>query len=200
MTHPPRRGLVAMSILCFSLVLAGCGRGDIAGEVAAAESPSPYPSFSAPEIVAGEGTFAGPEDADRTSADSTAEIAALMLHSWDTQTDRTQTAAAIRTIPLMSPEWAGHQVEPERNGAQGAWLEPSTHRAYSSPSIVTVPEDVSRDVASDKAVRFYHVSWRWMGRDGVELANTEEQAVTIYLEQHDGRWDVVGHQFQELTK
>ena len=54
---------------------------------------------------------------------------------------------------LLSP-----RVEPERNGAQGAWLEPSTHRACSSPSIVTLPKEVSRDVAPDKAIRFYHVS------------------------------------------
>jgi len=68
---------------------------------------------------------------DRSDVDATAEAAAMLLHSWDTTTDATQTAAAIRAKSLMSKEWAGKQVEPERNGAQGDWLEPSQHQAFS---------------------------------------------------------------------
>jgi hypothetical protein len=146
----------------------------------------------------GNGTFTTPADADRTDVESTAEVAALMLHSWDTTTDTTQTAAAIRAIPLMSNEWATNQVEPERNGAQGEWLKPAEHKAYSAPSIVPAPGDVSEDVADDKAIRAYDVSWRWISRDGTELTATGRQIVTIYLEKHDNQWDVVGHQFQDM--
>ncbi len=146
----------------------------------------------------GNGTFATPYDADRADVESTAEVAALMLHSWDTTIDTTQTAAAIRAIPLMSNEWAINQVEPERNGAQGEWLEPAEHQAYSAPSIVPAPGDVSEDVADDKAIRAYDVSWRWISRDGTDLPTTGRQIVTIYLEKHDGQWDVVGHQFQDM--
>ncbi|MHA7241386.1 hypothetical protein [Arthrobacter sp. TMS1-12-1] len=148
--------------------------------------------------LAGDGTFTQPEDADRANVDSTAEVAALMLHSWDTTTDTTQTAAAIRAIPLMSNEWATNQVEPERNGAQGEWLGPAEHQAYSAPSIVPAPGDVSQDVADDKAIRAYDVTWRWISRDGTELTTTGRQIVTIYLEKHDGQWDVVGHQYQDM--
>lgn len=156
-------------------------------------------STTAPaDLTAGAGTFTTPEDADRTDVESTAEVAALVMHSWDTTTDTTQTAAAIRAIPLMSNEWATSQVEPERNGAQGEWLEPAEHQAYSAPSIVAAPGDVSEDVAVDKAIRAYDVSWRWISRDGTELPNTGRQIVTIYLEQHDGQWDVVFHQFQDM--
>ncbi|MHA7284384.1 hypothetical protein [Arthrobacter sp. TMS2-4] len=153
---------------------------------------------AAAEDVIGNGTFTTPADADRTDVESTAEVAALMLHSWDTMTDMTQTAAAVRAIPLMSNEWAINQVEPERNGAQGEWLEPAEHQAYSAPSIVPAPGDVSQDVAEDKAIRAYDVTWRWISRDGTELTATGRQIVTIYLEKHDGRWDVVGHQYQDM--
>ncbi|WDF35303.1 hypothetical protein PTW37_17455 (plasmid) [Arthrobacter agilis] len=150
------------------------------------------------DMTAGAGTFTTPEDADRTDVESTAEVAALIMHSWDTTMDTTQTDAAIRAVPLMSNEWAANQVEPKRNGAQGEWLEPAEHEAYSAPSIVPASGDVSKDVAADKAVRAYDVSWRWISRDGTELPNTGRQIVTIYLEKHDGQWDVVFHQFQDM--
>jgi hypothetical protein len=54
--------------------------------------------------VPGDGTFPRVQDVDRTDVDSTARAAAIMLHSWDTAVDRTETAAAIRTKPLMSDE------------------------------------------------------------------------------------------------
>jgi hypothetical protein len=153
---------------------------------------------AAAEDMIGNGTFTQPKDADRTDVESTAEVAALMLHSWDTTSDTTQTAAAIRAIPLMSNEWATNQVEPERNGAQGEWLEPAAHQAYSAPFIVPAPGDVSQDVADDKAIRAYDVSWRWISRDGTELTAPGRQIVTVYLEKHDSQWNVVGHQFQDM--
>ena len=153
---------------------------------------------AAAEDMIGNGTFTTPADADRSDVESTAEVAALMLHSWDTTIDTTQTAAAIRAIPLMSNEWATNQVEPERNGAQGEWLKPAEHQAYSAPSIVPAPGDVSEDVADDKAIRAYDVSWRWISRNGTDLPATGRQIVTIYLEKHDGQWDVVGHQYQDM--
>jgi hypothetical protein len=156
-----------------------------------------YTTAAADEI-AGNGTFFTPADADRSDVESTAEVAALMLHSWDTTTDTTQTAAAIRAIPLMSNEWATNQVEPERNGAQGEWLKPAESHAYSAPSIVPAPGDVSEDVADVRAIRAYDVSWRWVSRNGTDLTTTGRQIVTIYLEKHDGQWDVVGHQFQDM--
>lgn len=189
--------LAAGSCLFLPLALTACGN-----EEARAGTAHQVPASSEAahaEHTPGDGTFIEASDADRTDADSTAEIAALMLHSWDTTTDRTQTAAAVRATPLMSEDWAAHQVEPERNAAQGAWLEPAQHQAYSSPSIVPAPGDVSGDVAEDNTIRAYEVSWRWESRDGEELPTTGQRIVTIYLEKHDERWYVVGHQFQDMS-
>lgn len=188
-----RRSSVAAAV-CAIVLLSGCS-----GSVNSGPGPSLETSDSqtvAAEVVPGEGTFVGVDDADRSDVDSTAEVAALMLHSWDTLTDRTQTAAAIRTKPLMSDEWASNQIEPERNGAQGSWLEPGRHQAFSSPSIVPATGDVGRDVAEDKAIRIYDVSWIWIDRAGAEIKATGRQTVTLYLEKRDGRWAVVAHQLQ----
>lgn len=196
--------IAAVLSLAVPLTLAATACSNNEGQAGSVSEPEPRTidertsTSAAADLMAGAGTFATPEDADRTDVESTAEVAALMLHSWDTTTDTTQTAAAIRAIPLMSNEWAANQVEPERNGAQGEWLEPAKHQAYSEPSIVAAPGDVSEDVAPDQAIRTYDVNWRWISRDGTELPDTGRQIVTIYLEQHDGQWDVVFHQFQDM--
>lgn len=202
LTHPHHRRRTMAAALCLTLAMAACSNDQAqTGSTPEATPTTVYEgsyTTAAAEDTIGNGTFTQPEDADRTDVESTAEVAALMLHSWDTTSDTTQTAAAIRAIPLMSNEWATNQVEPERNGAQGEWLATAAHQAYSAPSIVPAPGDVSQDVADDKAIRAYDVSWRWISRDGTELTTTGRQIVTVYLEKHDDQWNVVGHQYQEM--
>lgn len=194
MTEKHPTALIMAGLLCLGLTLGGCSSSRETADTSTVAASS----TAVPALVSGDGTFTDPATADRSDADSTAEVAALILHSWDTVTDRTQTAAALRARPLMSEHWAAEQIEPERNAAQGAWLEPSKHEAYSSPSIIAATGDVSRDVAPDKVIRAYDVSWRWSSRDGQDLEMTGRQLVTLYLEQHDGRWEVVGHQYQSI--
>lgn len=187
-----RHRLITALTLCL-LPLTACGPEgpqQTSEQTTALATATPSPT----ELTPGQGSFPDPDTVDRADVEATAETAALMLHSWDTATDRTQTAAAIRTKPLMSQEWANHQVEPERNGNQAAWLEPAEHQAYSAPSLIPAVGDVSRDVAADKAIRAYDLTWRWISRDGQEIEATGQRQVVIYLEKHNGQWDVVGHQ------
>ncbi|GGG67307.1 hypothetical protein GCM10011374_34450 [Kocuria dechangensis] len=162
-----------------------------AAEVGPSSAPTPQ--------VPGDGTFPRVQDVDRTDVESTARTAAVLLHSWDTALDRTETAAAIRATALMSDKWAEAQVEPARNSAQGDWLGPAAHRAYSRAQAVPAIGDVSQEVGSDKAVRAYEVSWRWASRDGEPASGTGKRQVTIYLEKRSGAWEVVGHQSQEMA-
>ncbi|MFC4904894.1 hypothetical protein [Kocuria oceani] len=198
--------LITALALC-AVPLAGCSAepaqetsASSSATASASSAPAAWPttsSFPTPEVP-GDGTFPAVEDVDRTDVDSTARAAAILLHSWDTVVDRTETAAAIRTKPLMSDEWAAHQVEPERNSSQGAWLDPASHGAYSRAQAVPAIGDTTRDVADDKAVRAYKVTWRWASRDGEPAEGTGTRHVTIYLERHSGAWEVVGHQSHEL--
>ena len=196
-----RPHLITALALC-AVPLAACSTSPAqetsASSSAAAPTSSATPSSIPTPEVPGDGTFPAVEDVDRTDADSTARAAALLLHSWDTVVDRTETAAAIRTKPLMSDEWAAHQVEPERNASQGAWLDPASHGAYSRAQAVSAIGDVTRDVADAKAVRAYKVTWRWASRDGQPAEGTGTRHVTIYLEKHSGAWEVVGHQSHDL--
>lgn len=196
MRHHTRALAAALALSAVSL--SACSTTP-APQTPAPSSPAPAPattvsSAPSPEVP-GNGTFPRIGDADRTDVDSTARTTAVLLHSWDTATDGTETAAAIRAKPLMSAEWASYQVEPQRNSAQGEWLVPAQHRAYSRAHAVPAVGDVSTDVAPDKAVRAYEVSWRWASRDGQPVTETGARQVTIYLQKRFGAWEVVGHRF-----
>ncbi|MEG9250230.1 hypothetical protein V6S67_19230 [Arthrobacter sp. Soc17.1.1.1] len=200
-THGYRAAVLAVSMV----VLTSCGANapasnDDVAPISAPTTTSEGSSTSTPaEEILGGDTFVSPEDADRSDVDSTARVAALMLHSWDTTVDRTETAAAVRATPLMSEEWAANQVEPERNASNGDWLEPAEHAAYSVPRAVPAIGDAAQDVADDKAIRVLDVTWRWVARDDTPLEGTGQRQVTLYLEKVDGQWDVVGHQTRDLT-
>lgn len=207
---PPRVSpLSAATFSAVLVLLTACGTNTPAADPPASPISIPSPegtarqsagSATAEPVVPGDGSFPSPGDADRTSADSTAELAARIMHSWDTKLDLTETAAAIRAKPLMSPEWAANQVEPQRNANQAAWLKPSAHSAYSIPRVTKATGDVARDVADDKAIRSYDVTWNWVSRDGVKLTETGSSQVTLYLEKHSGQWQVVGHQVRDMPK
>jgi hypothetical protein len=205
MTRRSQTNLYRAAALAVSMMaLTSCAADAPAAEdVAPISAPTEvyegfYTSAPAEEILGGN-TFASPEDADRSDVDSTARVAALMLHSWDTTVDHTETGAAVRAIPLMSEEWAANQVEPERNASNGEWLEPAKHGAYSVPRAVPAIGDAAQDVAPDKAIRVLDVTWRWVARDETPLDGGGHRQVTVYLEKTDGRWDVVGHQTRDMT-
>ncbi|TYC96186.1 hypothetical protein FQ377_14220 [Arthrobacter echini] len=205
MTHRSHTNLYRAAALAASVMaLTSCATDAPASEdVAPISAPTTiyegsYTSAPAEEILGGN-TFASPEDADRSDVDSTARVAALMLHSWDTTVDRTETAAAVRAMPLMSDEWAAHQVEPERNASNGEWLEPAVHGAYSVPRAVPAIGDAAQDVDEDKAIRVLDVTWRWVARDETPLEGGGHRQVSVYLEKTDSRWDVVGHQTRDMT-
>ena len=198
MSHRPR--LISALALCV-LALAACS-GQAAQETSQSSSAAPSteasPSSMPTTDVPGDGTFPQVQDVDRTDVESTARTTAILLHSWDTATDRTETAAAIRAKPLMSDEWAQAQVEPVRNSSQEDWLGPAEQRAYSRAQAAPSIGDVSTDVGPGQAIRAYTVIWRWASRDGQPASGTGQRQVTIYLEKHSGAWEVVGHRWTDM--
>ncbi|MBE0010107.1 MULTISPECIES: hypothetical protein [unclassified Arthrobacter] len=199
-TYPYRATALAVSMIALTSCAADAPASEDAAPISAPTEvyEGSHTSFPADEVL-GRNTFASPEDADRSDVVSTARVAALMLHSWDTTVDRTETAAAVRAIPLMSAEWAANQVEPERNGSNGEWLEPAEHGAYSVPQAVPAIGDAAQDVAPDKAIRVLDVTWRWVARDKTPLTSGGPRQVTVYLEKTEDQWDVVGHQTRDMT-
>ncbi|WP_019481165.1 hypothetical protein [Arthrobacter sp. TB 23] len=199
-TYPYRATALAVSMIALTSCAADAPASEDAAPISAPTEvyEGSHTSLPADEVL-GRNTFASPEDADRSDVDSTARVAALMLHSWDTTVDRTETAAAVRAIPLMSAEWAANQVEPERNASNGEWLEPAEYGAYSVPQAVPAIGDAAQDVAPDKAIRVLDVTWRWVARDETPLTSGGPRQVTVYLEKTEDQWDVVGHQTRDMT-
>ena len=105
-----RRHLAAILITTTALGLAACGTQDASTTSATNTTQSAEAATPTPASTPGDGTFIDPTSVDRSDVDATAEAAAMLLHSWDTTTDKTQTAAAIRAKPLMSKDGAAHQI------------------------------------------------------------------------------------------
>ncbi|KNC20445.1 hypothetical protein AC792_00545 [Arthrobacter sp. RIT-PI-e] len=209
MTFRSHTTVYRVAALAFSmLTLTSCATDapaseDASKDVAPISAPTTiyegsYTSAPADDILGGN-TFTSPDEADRSDVESVARTAALIMHQWDTTVDRTETAAAVRAKPLMSEEWAANQIEPERNASNGDWLEPAEHDAYSVQRAVPAIGDVAQDVAPDKAVRVLDVTWRWVARDETPLQGTGHRQVTLYLEDNENGWEVVGHQTRDLT-
>jgi hypothetical protein len=198
MSHYPR--LLSALAVCV-LPLTACS-SEAAQEASHSSRTAPTaevsPSSAPTPQVPGDGTFPQVQYVDRTDVEATARTAAILLHSWDTATDRTETAAAIRASPLFSGQWAAAQVEPARNSSQADWLGPSQHRAYSRAQAVPSIGDLSHEVGEGRVARAYTVSWRWASRDGHPALGTGSRQVVLYLEQHGGVWEVVGHRFSDM--
>lgn len=192
-----RHRLVTALALCL-LPLTACGpegAQQISEQTSTPATATPSPA----ELTPGQDSFPDLDTVDRADVEATAETAALMLHSWDTATDRTETAAAIRAKPLMSEAWAALQVEPGRNAGGAPWLAAAQHQGYSLPSIIPAPGDLSQDVAPGKVIRVYTVEWTWTTRDGATIHGTGRRQITLYLEEHDEQWSVVGHQSRAMS-
>ncbi len=153
---------------------------------------TPTGTASAPAQPA-DGTCMDPAAVDRTDPDAVAYTMASVSHCWDSMTDTTTTAGAMRGRALMSEKWAAQQVEPERNALQGQFSAAAAHQGYSVPEVSATGSDTNQDVAADKKARGYTTKWKWKGRDGKTLPGGREQVV-YYLEKHGGQWEVVGQQ------
>lgn len=130
----------------------------------------------------------GPEAHDHAdasidpAADAVAEKAALVLVTWDTARDKTETASALRAKPLMTDELAAKTVEPERNGSQALWNQLQPLGAKSEPknegqvASEHPPEDTPNAV-----YRNYRMTWNWIGADGSTLTIPDNRARNVYL-------------------
>ena len=190
----PMRSFCVLGLV--ALAAAGCASGEqAAGPSPSSDSTSTSTSSSAqgPQVrELADGTCRSPGQADRSSASSTAATAAAIMYCWDSTMDRTQTASALRARSLMSAKFAATVKEPERNGNQAQWVKAGAHEAYSVPTVKPTPGDANEDVASDKAIRSFNVSWTWKGRDSQSVPGGMEQVV-YYLEKHGSQWQIVGY-------
>jgi hypothetical protein len=174
------------------IVLTGCSGGQTPA-AASATAAGPVTGTStniepAPSIPTGTAAAAGvgqTQDGTQQGADSADVVAgkaAMALVSWDTATDKTETAAAVRAKPLMTAELAAKTVEPLRNSTQALWNQLAPLGARSEPKNegTVVSEDSPEDTPTT-VYRNYRMTWRWVKKDGSAVSVEDNRARNVYL-------------------
>lgn len=182
--------------LASMLPLSGCGQGTTDGQ------PAPTPSVSAtPKPVPFDATVKHLLEVDRANPDKAATAFAALITSWDVANDRTETAAAVRARPLMTPALAARTVEPQRNASQALWLELAPLGAFSEPSIgpgVPVDGDEGTDTETT-AYRNFTATWTWRDADGKHLKTDQRKRnIFLVLTRSNGAWSVADYVTEDL--
>jgi hypothetical protein len=188
--------IVAAVVLAAVLPLTGCGQGTIGGQ------PSPAPTVTAaPKPVPFGATVRQLLEVDRANPDKVATAFATLITSWDVAKDRTETAAAVRAHPLMTPALAARTVEPQRNASQALWLELEPLGALSAPVIgpgVPVDGDEGTDTETT-AYRNFTATWTWRDADGKHLkADQRKRNIFLVLTKANGAWSVADYVTEDL--
>jgi hypothetical protein len=188
--------IVAAVALAAFLPLAGCGQG------ATAEQPSSAPSVTAtPKPAPFDATVKHLLKVERANPDKVATAFATLITSWDVARDKTETGAAIRARPLMTPALAARTVEPQRNASQALWLELGPLGAFSAPTIgpgVPVDGDEGTDT-EEIAYRNFTATWAWRDADGKHLkADQRKRNIFLVLTRTNGAWSVADYVTEDL--
>lgn len=189
---------LAALALAAVLPLAGCA------QPGPGEPPAPSPSATAtPKPAAMDVTVKQLLEVDRGHPDKVAAAFAELITRWDVAKDKTETAAAIRARPLMTPELAKRTVEPERNSSQALWLELGPLGAFSEPSIgpgVPIDGDEGTDT-EDVAYRNFTATWTWRDADGKHLKSDQRKRnIFLVMTRSKGAWSVADYVTEDLTQ
>lgn len=186
---------LAVIVLAVALPLTACGQGS-GGKPAASESATATPKPAAMDV-----TVKQLLQVDRGHPDKVAAAFAELITRWDVAKDKTETAAAIRARPLMSPELAKRTVEPERNSSQALWLELGPLSAFSEPTIgpgVPIDGDEGTDT-EDVAYRNFAATWTWRDADGKHLkADQRKRNIFLVMTRSNGAWSVSDYVTEDL--
>jgi hypothetical protein len=188
--------MLAAVVLAVVLPLAGCGQGTTR------KQPAPAPSVTAtPKPAPFEATVKHLLAVERANPDKVATAFATLITSWDVANDRTETAAAVRARPLMTPALAARTVEPQRNASQALWLELEPLVAFSAPLIGPgVPVDGDEGTDTEKtAYRNFTATWTWRDADGKHLkADQRKRNIFLVLTMANGEWSVADYVTEDL--
>jgi hypothetical protein len=140
-------------------------------------------------------------EVERANPDKVGTAFATLITSWNVANDRTETAAAVRARPLMTPALAARTVEPQRNASQALWLELEPLGAFSTPAIGPgVPIDGDEGTDTEKtAYRNFTATWTWRDADGKHLKTDERKRnIFLVLTKAKGAWSVADYVTEDL--
>jgi hypothetical protein len=188
--------ITAAILLAAVVPLAGCGQGTTGEQTA----PAP-PVTVTPKPAPFDATVKHLLEVERANPDKVATAFATLITSWDVANDRTETAAAVRARPLMTPALAARTVEPQRNASQALWLELAPLGAFSAPAIgpgVPVDGEEGTDT-EDIAYRNFTATWTWRDADGKHLkADDRKRNIFLVLTRDKGVWSLADYVTEDL--
>lgn len=155
----------------------------------------------------GDGTWIPAGDVDRSNPDEVAEAVARISAEHDTMTDRTLSAAFLRSGDLITEELRVANAEPERGNLSKGWLKAAEVKGYSSPLVERTPihsetedPDALVDPLTGEELHPYTftVTPNWEARQG-DPVKDEPRTVFLSVSKRDGEWTVVEYGYQTPT-
>lgn len=167
-------------------------------EAASSTTASATPSATSNQSAAATSANA---ESDQAQIDRVAKDFAARSVTWNTATDQTETAAIMRAKELMTPAAAKTVIEPQRNSAQGVWVNLWQQGATSVPHNegVVITQAPPPDTATT-ASRMYRMSWTWIDRTGktMNVADNRIQNVYMSLTKTGDQWLISAYQTEQL--
>lgn len=175
-----------------ALGLAGCGNNEESKETTASSS-------SANPAAQALANCPAPDEAIRDDAASVALTYENIAYCWDSTKDPNTQAGTNRALPLASQSWKDTQAKAKtRNAFPAQFNTASKFHGVTDVKVSQGRGDMDADIDGDKAQRGIDVTWSWIGPDGQKAPGGSAQDV-VYLEKHDGKWEVVATQNTKIT-
>lgn len=182
-----RRALLSATTLAF---LAGC---------ALKPDPTPPAGPAQPATQQPSGTTVPAPGAYSTGppvlAQQQVAIEALMLMTtWHTDSDATQTSADLRARGYFTQELAVTIAAPERNGASGEW--------FAHPHSVSVPHVLAVE-GTDSLVPgslAYEVTWDWVDAAGNTIPGASVRLYSLAMVNTPEGWKISDYTYEEYPR
>lgn len=179
-----RRALLSASVLT---MLVGCANTP---EQAPPPIPAPQPRT---QPVLPEAPALGQPPQLQLQRDRAVE-ALIIMTTWHTETDTTQTAADMRARAYFTQELAASLVAPDRNGASGEFF--AHPRSISIPQVIAVEGTDSHQ----PGVLSFEVSWEWLDAAGNSTPSESVRLYSLAMTNTPEGWKISDYTYEEYPR
>ena len=178
-----RRALLSASLLT---VLVGC-----ATTPEPAPPPIPAPQRRTPPVVPETPESGQPPQVQQQER---AVEALIIMTTWHTGTDTTQTAADLRARAYFTQELAATIVAPERNGASGEF--------FAHPNIVSIPTiiPVEGTDSNHPGLLSFEVTWEWVDAAGNSTPGESVRLYSLAMTNTPEGWKISDYTYEEYPR
>lgn len=181
-----RRALLSASLLT---VLVGC-----ATTPEQAPPPIPAPQRRTPPVVPEAPESGQPPQAQKQQQQELAVEALIIMTTWHTETDTTQTAADLRARAYFTQELAATIVAPERNGASGEF--------FAHPCSTSIPQVIAVEGTDSNhpGLLSFEVSWEWVDAAGNSTPGESVRLYSLAMTNTPEGWKISDYTYEEYPR